>query len=37
MQTMRTLARNMVWMLRGLSQETLPVNEEPKLKTSFVR
>jgi multimeric flavodoxin WrbA len=37
LQTMRTLARNMVWMLRGLSQETLPVNEEPKLKTSFVR
>lgn len=37
LQTMRTLARNMVWMLRGLSQETLPVNEEPKLKTSFIR
>ena len=37
LQTMRTLARNMVWMLRGLSQETLPVNEAPKLKTSFIR
>ena len=37
LQTMRTLARNMVWMLRGLSQETLPANEEPKLKTSFIR
>ena len=37
LQTMRTLARNMLWMLRGLSQETLPVNEEPKLKTSFIR
>ena len=37
LQTMRTLARNMVWMLRGLSQEALPVSEEPKLKTSFVR
>ena len=37
LQTMRTLARNMVWMLRGLSHETLPVNEEPKLKTSFIR
>jgi multimeric flavodoxin WrbA len=37
LQTMRTLARNMVWMLRGLSQEALPVSEEPKLKTSFIR
>ena len=37
LQTMRTLARNMVWMLRGLSHESLPLSEEPKLKTSFVR
>ena len=37
LQTMRTLGRNMAWMLRGLQQEALPVNEEPKLKTSFVR
>ena len=37
LQTMRTLGRNMAWILRGLKQEALPVNEEPKLKTSFVR
>ena len=37
LQTMRTLARNMVWMLRGLKQEELPINDEPKIKTSFVR
>ena len=37
LQTMRTLARNMVWMLHGLSKEALPTSEEPKLKTSFVR
>ena len=37
LQTMRTLGKNMAWMLRGLKQEPLPVNEEPKIKTSFVR
>ena len=37
LQTMRTLGRNMAWMMRGLSHEPLPVSEEPKLKTSFVR
>ena len=37
LQTMRTLGKNMAWMLRGLNQEALPQNEEPKLKTSFVR
>lgn len=37
LQTMRTLGRNMAWMMRGLSREPLPVSEEPKLKTSFVR
>ena len=37
LQTMRTLGRNMAWMLRALKQEPLPVNEEPKIKTSFVR
>ena len=37
LQTMRTLGRNMAWMLRGLQQEALPVGEEPKIKTSFVR
>lgn len=37
LQTMRTLGRNMAWMMRGLSREPLPMSEEPKLKTSFVR
>jgi multimeric flavodoxin WrbA len=37
LQTMRTLARNMVWMLRALEKEPLPINHEPKLKTSFIR
>jgi multimeric flavodoxin WrbA len=37
LQTMRTLGKNMAWMLRGLKQEALPQSEEPKLKTSFVR
>lgn len=37
LQTMRTLARNMAWMLRALAKEPLPVNNEPKLKTSFIR
>ena len=37
LQTMRTLARNMVWMLRALEKEPLPINHEPKLKTSLIR
>ena len=37
LQTMRTLAHNMAWMLRGLNQEPLPTAEEKNLKTSFVR
>lgn len=37
LQTMRTLAHNMVWMLRALPQEPLPTNSETKIKTSFVR
>lgn len=37
LQTMRTLGKNMAWMLRGLKQEPLPASEDPKLKTSFVR
>lgn len=37
LQTMRTLGRNMAWMMRRLSHEPLPMSEEPKLKTSFVR
>lgn len=37
LQTMRTLGRNMVWMLRDLQREDVPVGEEKKIKTSFVR
>ena len=37
LQTMRTLGKNMAWMLRGLKQEQIPASEEPKIKTSFVR
>ena len=38
MQTMRTLARNMAWMLKALNAEGLerPKREEP-VSTSFVR
>lgn len=37
LQTMRTLARNMVWMIKGLKTEEIPAAEEKKIKTSFVR
>ena len=37
LQTMRTLGKNMAWMLRGFNHVELPISEEPKLKTSFVR
>ncbi len=37
LQTMRTLAHNMAWMMRALQQEGLPIVEEEKIKTSFVR
>ena len=37
LQTMRTLGRNMVWMLRDLKREDVPAGEEKKIKTSFVR
>lgn len=37
LQTMRTLGRNMVWMLRNLKREDVPAGEEKKIKTSFVR
>lgn len=37
LQTMRTLARNMVWMIKGLKTEDIPAAEEKKIKTSFVR
>lgn len=36
LQTMRTLGRNMVWMLRDLKRADVPAGEE-KIKTSFVR
>lgn len=36
LQTMRTLARNMAWMLRGMNRNTLPAKEAPQ-KTSFIR
>lgn len=37
LQTMRTLARNMAWMLRDLNREHIPTAEDKKLKTSFIR
>ena len=37
LQTMRTLARNMAWMLRDLNREHIPTPEDKKLKTSFIR
>ena len=37
LQTMRTLGRNMVWMLRDLKREDVPAGKEKKIKTSFVR
>ena len=37
LQTMRTLGKNMVWMLRDLQTEYIPASEEKKIKTSFVR
>ena len=36
MQTMRTLGRNMAWVLKGLKTQPLPV-KEPAVKTNFVR
>ena len=37
LQTMRTLGKNMAWMLRDLQTEHIPASEEKKIKTSFVR
>lgn len=37
LQTMRTLGRNMAWMMRDLQQKNQPVAEETKIKTSFIR
>ena len=36
LQTMRTLARNMAWMLRNLAKEQRPESEKPKLRTNFI-
>lgn len=36
LQTMRTLARNMAWMLRGMNRDALPAKEAPQ-KTNFIR
>ena len=37
LQTMRTLGRNMAWMLKDLKQKHIPAGEKVKIKTSFVR
>ena len=37
LQTMRTLGKNMAWMLRDLQTEHIPASEEKKIKTNFVR
>jgi multimeric flavodoxin WrbA len=37
LQTMRTLGRNMAWMLHDLQKEHIPASNEKKIKTSFVR
>ena len=36
LQTMRTLARNMAWMLRNLDKEQRPESEKPKMRTNFI-
>lgn len=36
LQTMRTLGRNMAWMLKSLSRETAP-EREPAVQTNFIR
>ena len=36
LQTMRTLARNMAWMMRNLAKEQRPEGEKPKMRTNFV-
>ena len=36
LQTMRVLARNMAWMLRGLDRQEMPITEE-KVRTNFIR
>ena len=36
LQTMRTLARNMAWILKSIENNDLPEKED-KLKTNFIR
>lgn len=37
LQTMRTLGRNMAWMLKGLKAVPHPENDEEKISTNFIR
>ena len=37
LQTMRTLARNMAWMLRGLADQDRPLSTEKPIMTNFIR
>jgi multimeric flavodoxin WrbA len=36
LQTMRTLAKNMAWMMRTLASEKHPESEQPKIRTNFI-
>jgi hypothetical protein len=37
LQTMRTLATNMAWILKSLENSELPKHEEEKQRTNFIR
>ena len=37
LQTMRTLAKNMAWMLKSIENTDLPEAEEEKQRTNFIR
>ena len=37
LQTMRTLARNMAWLLKSVENRDLPEQEEEKARTNFIR
>ena len=37
LQTMRTLARNMAWMIRAFATQPHPAPEQPRQRTSFIR
>ena len=37
LQTMRTLARNMAWMIRAFAKQPHPAPEQPRQRTSFIR